>query len=538
MLSISTAYLLGSIPFGYILVRLFRRADMREQGSGNIGATNVARSGGTKLGVVTLLFDIGKAYAAVVIATLLTFRRGVYDVEVAAAVAAVMGHIFPVWLGFRGGKGVASALGVFLVLTWPSAVGILLVFAVVFALTRYVSLASIVGLATFPLFGFYFVAQHTPMVKFRISLYSSVDYCEAPWEHSAPDEWHGEPLQRWLWIGNRYGRGGGMSRIAVLGAGAWGTALAISLARRGGHTIALWSFLPELASEMKETGVNSLFLPGHTVPAGVLITADLAVAVKDAEIVLCVTPSEHLRGVMKQIAPLLTRDQILVSATKGLEEKSLLRMSQVIVSLTENPCGVLSGPSFAAEVAAGIPTAIVAAGTPVVAQTIQREFSSPTLRIYTNEDVTGVELGGALKNVIALAAGVVHGLNQGNNAAAALITRGIAEITRLAVACGGRRQTLAGLSGLGDLVLTCTGSLSRNRMVGIELGKGRQLAAILEGMNGKVAEGVVSTAAALGLAARYGVEMPITEQMDAILHRGKSPKVAIHELMTRPGKDE
>ncbi len=289
---------------------------------------------------------------------------------------------------------------------------------------------------------------------------------------------------------------------------------------------------------MQETGVNSLFLPGYTVPAGVLVTADLAAAVKDAEIVLCVTPSEHLRGVMKQIAPLLSRDQIVVSATKGLEEKSLLRMSQVITSLTENPCGVLSGPSFAAEVAAGIPTAVVAAGTPVVARTIQREFSSPTLRIYTNEDVTGVELGGALKNVIALAAGVVHGLNQGNNAAAALITRGIAEITRLAVACGGRRQTLAGLSGLGDLVLTCTGSLSRNRMVGIELGKGRQLAAILEGMNGKVAEGVVSTAAALGLAARYGVEMPITEQMDAILHRGKSPKVAIHELMTRPGKDE
>lgn len=329
-----------------------------------------------------------------------------------------------------------------------------------------------------------------------------------------------------------------MSRIAVLGAGAWGTALAISLARRGGHSVVLWSFLPELASEMKDTGVNSLFLPGYIVPADVLVTADLAEAVKAAEIVLCVIPSEHLRGVVGQIAPLLSEEQIVVSAAKGLEKTSLLRMSQVIASVTANPCGVLSGPSFAAEVAAGIPTAIVAAGAPAVAQSIQRAFSSLTLRIYTNDDVTGVELGGALKNVIALAAGVVHGLNQGNNAAAALITRGIAEITRLAVACGGRRQTLAGLSGLGDLVLTCTGSLSRNRMVGIELGKGRQLATILDEMNGKVAEGVLSTAAALGLAARYGVEMPITEQMDAILHHGKSPKVAIHELMTRPGKDE
>ena len=329
-----------------------------------------------------------------------------------------------------------------------------------------------------------------------------------------------------------------MSRIGVLGAGAWGTALAISLARRGGHAITLWSFSAEQVEQIKETGVNLQFLPGYTVPADVRVTTDLAAAVQGADMVLCVTPSEHLRGVMKQVAPLLTRDQMLVSATKGLEEKSLLRMSQVIASVTETRCGVLSGPSFAAEVAAGIPTAVVAAGTPAVARVIQKEFSSPTLRLYTNDDVAGVELGGALKNVIALAAGVVHGLDLGYNSGAALITRGIAEITRLAVACGGRRQTLAGLSGLGDLVLMCTGSLSRNRTVGIELGKGRELEEILADLQGKVAEGVRSTAAALGLAARYGVEMPITEQMDAILHRGKSPKEAIRELMARPGRDE
>jgi glycerol-3-phosphate dehydrogenase (NAD(P)+) len=270
-----------------------------------------------------------------------------------------------------------------------------------------------------------------------------------------------------------------------------------------------------------------------------LVTADLPAAIFEAEMVLCVTPSQHLRGVLGDIAPLLTPEQMVVSATKGLEEESLLRMTQVIATLTENACGVLSGPSFAAEVAAGIPTAMVAAATASsVALTIQREFSSPTLRLYTNDDVAGVELGGALKNVIALAAGVVHGLNLGHNAGAALVTRGIAEITRLAVACGGRRQTLAGLSGLGDLVLTCTGSLSRNRAVGIELGKGRQLPEILAGLNGKVAEGIRSTTAALGLAARYGVEMPITEQMDAILHYGKSPKEAIRELMARPGRDE
>jgi glycerol-3-phosphate dehydrogenase (NAD(P)+) len=274
-------------------------------------------------------------------------------------------------------------------------------------------------------------------------------------------------------------------------------------------------------------------------PADVGVTAELPAAIFEADIVLCVTPSEHLRAVLGDVAPLLERRQVVISATKGLEETSLLRMTQVIASLTNNPCGVLSGPSFAAEVAAGIPTAMVAAASePAVALAIQKEFGSPTLRLYTNDDVAGVELGGALKNVIAMAAGVVHGLNLGHNAGAALITRGIAEITRLAMACGGRRQTLAGLSGLGDLVLTCTGSLSRNRTVGIELGRGRQLPEILKGLNGKVAEGVRSTTAALGLAARYEVEMPITEQMNAVLHRGKSPKEAIKELMARPGRDE
>ena len=201
-----------------------------------------------------------------------------------------------------------------------------------------------------------------------------------------------------------------MSRIAVLGAGAWGTALTISLARRGGHQLVLWSYSAELTEQMTETGENLQFLPGYTVPADVRVTSDLVGSVFEADIVLCVTPSEHMRAVFGQIAPVLTRDQIVVSATKGLEESSLLRMSQVIASLTNNPVGVLSGPSFAAEVASGIPTAIVAASSvPGVAQTIQKEFSSSTLRLYTNDDVAGVEIGGALKNVIALAAGVVNG---------------------------------------------------------------------------------------------------------------------------------
>jgi glycerol-3-phosphate dehydrogenase (NAD(P)+) len=330
-----------------------------------------------------------------------------------------------------------------------------------------------------------------------------------------------------------------VSRITILGAGAWGTAIALSLARRGGHQLCLWSHSATLAEQLADAGENLRYLPGFTLPADIDVTADLPGAIFEADILVCVTPSQHLRGVITHVAPMLTRNQIVLSASKGIEETTFLRMSQVVASLTSNPFAVLSGPSFAQEVAASMPTAVVTASAdPLTAQTIQRDFTSSSLRVYTNDDVPGVELGGALKNVIALAAGVANGLNLGYNSAAALITRGIAEMTRLAVACGGRRQTLAGLSGVGDLVLTCTGSLSRNRAVGIELGRGRQLPEIIASLNGKVAEGVLSTAAALGLAARYAVEMPITEQMDAILHHNKSPKEAIRELMSRPGRDE
>jgi glycerol-3-phosphate dehydrogenase (NAD(P)+) len=330
-----------------------------------------------------------------------------------------------------------------------------------------------------------------------------------------------------------------MSRIAILGAGAWGTALALSLARRGGHQLCLWSHSLALTEQLADAGENLLYLPGFTLPSDIDVTSDLPRAIFEADVLLCVTPSQHLRSVVTNIAPMLTKSQIVLNASKGIEETTFLRMSQVVASVTGNPFAVLSGPSFAQEVAAGMPTAVVAASTsPQIAQAIQRDFTSPSLRVYTNDDVAGVELGGALKNVIALAAGVANGLNLGYNSSAALITRGIAEMTRLAVACGGRRQTLAGLSGVGDLVLTCTGSLSRNRAVGIELGRGRQLPEILASLHGKVAEGVRSTHAALGLAARYEVEMPITEQMDAILHHNKSPKEAIRELMSRPGRDE
>jgi len=334
-----------------------------------------------------------------------------------------------------------------------------------------------------------------------------------------------------------------MSRIVVLGSGAWGTAIALSLDRRGGHQITLWAHTTELASQILDAGENSQFLPGFPIPSRIAVTADCA-AITAADIVVSVIPSEFLHATFVRIRYHLRRGQFLVSATKGLEDQTLYRMTQVLSHALESAglllsIGALSGPSFALEVARGQPTALtVAFSDPQVAALIQQEFSSETLRLYTSSDVIGVELGGALKNVIAIAAGVAAGVGLGQNSAAALITRGIAEITRLAVACGARRETLAGLSGVGDLVLTCTGSLSRNRTVGEQLGHGRKLPEILASLGGQVAEGVLTTHAALGLARKHGVEMPITEQMELILNEGKDPREAIRELMLRPGKDE
>ena len=332
-----------------------------------------------------------------------------------------------------------------------------------------------------------------------------------------------------------------MSRIFVLGSGAWGTALALSLDRRGGHSVSLWAHSIEFAEEIRTAGQNSQFLPGFPLPTSIAVTGECE-AIADADIVLSVIPSEFLRSAIARLRPFMHPGQIVVSATKGVENQTYLRMTEVIADCLGDlrlPIGALSGPSFAQEVAQGQPTALtIAFADAAIAARVREEFSSETLRLYTSTDIIGVELGGALKNVIAIAAGIVVGVGLGYNSSAGLITRGIAEITRLAEACGAQRDTLAGLSGVGDLVLTCTGTLSRNRTVGENLGKGRKLPEILASFGGKVAEGVHTTRAALGLARRHGIEMPITEQMELILNEGKDPRDAIRYLMLRPGKDE
>jgi glycerol-3-phosphate dehydrogenase (NAD(P)+) len=332
---------------------------------------------------------------------------------------------------------------------------------------------------------------------------------------------------------------GRRERVAVLGAGSWGTALAIHLARVG-HGVHLWGRDAALVERMTRDRANAEYLPGAALPDAVFLTAALDEALADAALVVVAVPSHGVRAVIASAAPHLARDAVLVSATKGLESGTLDRMSEVLGEETAGirPVVVLSGPSFAVEVARGLPTAVLAASADATAASrVQEQFRGPSLRLYASDDVTGVEIGGALKNVIAIAAGVVEGLGLGHNAMAALITRGLAEISRLASAEGARRDTLAGLSGLGDLVLTCTGDLSRNRRVGIELGRGRRLEEVLAGMR-MVAEGVRTTGAALALGGRHGIELPIAAQMAAVLDGSTSPRDAVEALMLRRQRPE
>lgn len=333
--------------------------------------------------------------------------------------------------------------------------------------------------------------------------------------------------------------GSKMPRATVIGAGSWGTALAIHLSRIG-HEVRLWVREPGLHAELIDRRVNTWFLPGVPIPQAVTAYTALDEALDQAELIVSAVPSHGTRAVLRTAAPSIHPEAIVVSATKGLEVDTLQRMSEVMAEVLgpAQRIAVVSGPSFALEVARGLPTAVsVASGDLETASHVQEQLRGRFFRLYTTTDVVGVELGAALKNVIAIAAGVIEGLGLGHNTMAALITRGLAEISRLAAAAGGRRETLAGLAGLGDLVLTCTGALSRNRQVGVQLGKGRTLAEILASTN-MVAEGVRTTGAALALGSRHGVELPIAAQMAEVLAGRKSPRAAVEELMLRPQRLE
>jgi glycerol-3-phosphate dehydrogenase (NAD(P)+) len=339
-------------------------------------------------------------------------------------------------------------------------------------------------------------------------------------------------------------------RVAVFGGGSWGTAIAVHLTRAG-HDVKIWLREEELVREIHAHRENRPYLPGIALPPGLEATTDLAEAADEVVVAFVVIPSQFCREIYHVLPEVLPRDAWLVSATKGIETETLKRMSEVAADeAPDHPLAVLSGPSFALEVAQSQPTAVVVASEyGVVAEGVQRALSTRTFRVYSSQDVIGVELAGALKNVIAIAAGIVDGLGHGQNTAAALITRGLAEITRLAVALGGQADTLAGLAGLGDLVLTCTGALSRNRRLGQCLGRGMTLSEATASLGGSssrsgaparpmVAEGVRTTLAACALADKAGIEMPIASTMKAVLYEGKAPVEAVDGLMSRSLKRE
>ena len=330
-----------------------------------------------------------------------------------------------------------------------------------------------------------------------------------------------------------------MKRIAIIGAGSWGTALAV-VAARAGHEVSLWSRNAEVVSSINERRVNSRYLVSTSIPENVKATGDLGAALSETSMVLLAVPSHAARELLTAMSPLLDQQAIIVGVSKGIEIESGKRVSEIAKEVVDgsHPYVCLSGPSFAKEVVERHPTAIVAASRDAAAaRTVQNDLSFENLRIYTNADVIGTELGGSVKNVMAIAAGMTAGLGFGANSVAALITRGLAEITRLARREGAQIETLMGLAGLGDLVLTCTGSLSRNRFVGEELGKGRTLDEIVAELN-EVAEGINTARAVKKLANRAGLELPITNEVNAVLYDGKPARDAVAELMSRPLREE
>jgi glycerol-3-phosphate dehydrogenase (NAD(P)+) len=327
-------------------------------------------------------------------------------------------------------------------------------------------------------------------------------------------------------------------RIAVIGGGAWGTALALTL-RRAGREVALWVREEEVCRAIRETRENPVFLPGITLDPAIAATTDLAAAACGSEAILLVVPAQHLRGVAAELAPLIDEATPVLLCAKGVEDGTLMLMTEIAAGLLPAaPLAVLSGPTFAAEVARGLPTAVtVAARDAAVGAALIDAIGTRSFRPYLSDDPVGAEIGGAVKNVLAIACGIVAGRRLGDNARAALITRGLAEMVRLAVAKGGRRETLMGLSGLGDLVLTCTAMQSRNHSLGAALGEGKSLAKILAGRR-SIAEGVASAASTASLARRLGIEMPIVAAVDAILHRGAAIDDEIAALLARPFRSE
>ena len=561
------SYLIGAIPFGFLIGKL-KGIDIRKHGSGNIGATNVTRVVGKGWGRVCFFLDFLKGAVPVIAASVLSMRESApFLVEhlpdwlkfepclpdpagllaCVAAFAAVCGHIWPVYLQFKGGKGISTAAGAILALNPLSLISAGVVWAVVFFASRYVSLASIsaaISIAVFcvlykglglsnamaPEIILLFLLAALAVTKHASNIKRLQDGTENRFERKKK----AAPLSMSML------QDVSAVRVAVLGDGAWGTALALTL-HTNGHKVKVWGAFQENIDLVNQLHENKKFLPGVTIPADLEFTSDMEDAVRDARIIVLATPSQYLRGVLQKFKPFLLPDtQIIVNIAKGIEVSSLLPMSELCRQELGNTHYVaLSGPSHAEEVARRIPTLVVTAcADRDIAEYVQRVFMNEFFRVYTSFDVVGAELGGALKNIYAIAAGFVDGCGLGDNTKAALMTRAIAEMSRLGKRLGGKKETFSGLSGVGDLIVTCTSRHSRNRYVGEELGKGRKIDEIIRSMNMVVAEGVKTCEAAYALSERWNVDTPLIHGIYEVIHDGRDAREVVHALMTRRAKTE
>ena len=539
ILTALAAYLLGSIPTGYLVAKA-KGIDIRAVGSGNIGATNVFRILGKGPGIFVLLVDALKGFAAVAFLPALLLGTPACGCELAvdtrlslvAGIGAILGHNYTCWLKFKGGKGIATTAGVFLALT-PVGLGLAFgVWLIVFGLSRYVSLASIAAAAALP-FAVWFEQRRHHKDSLALIVISAVLGALAIYKHKANIERLRAGTESR--VGEKKSEPAAADapqKVTVLGAGAWGAALATLLVENG-HTVTLWGHDAAKLDDIRRTRHNER-LPGIELPEALKFESDLSKSVRDAQAVVIAVPSQSLRAVTAKLAHF---EGTAISVTKGIEFGTGLTMGEILSqTLPRAREAVLSGPSFAIEVARGVPTAVVAAAhDPATARAVQALFHRATFRVYTSTDIRGVELGGALKNVMGIAAGVCDGLGLGDNSKAALLTRAIAEMRRLGVARGAQAETFAGLSGLGDLTATCFSKLSRNRGLGERVGRGESLS---QQDARPLAEGYPTAKAAHQLARRLGVETPIIDEVYAMLYEGKPPAQAVQNLLTRGSKAE
>lgn len=558
-------YFFGIIQTSYIYGKL-HGIDIREYGSGNAGTTNALRVLGKKAGAVVFLGDLFKSVIACSVTHIIMNALGIENVYlfvIYTAAGVVLGHNFPFYMQFKGGKGIAATSGIAIgLLDWRVALIELGLFVFCVVVTKYVSVGSIclvlgllVSYTIFAYTGSYGFTSDSmklescivlglitllAIYRHKQNIVRLIKGTENKFSLKGRNKTTEEQAQYVkLYRPQSYKDGEVFSMIiGILGAGSWGSALANLLAGNG-HDVTVWS-IDEKEIEMLNTYREQRDrLPGVHLNETITFTTDLEQTIKGKKMIVCAVPSPFIRSTAKKIAPYITNDQLIVNVSKGIEEATLTPIVEIIESeIPGAKVAVLSGPSHAEEVGIGIPTTVVAGARDMdTAKLIQNTFMNDVFRVYTSTDVTGIELGGSVKNVIALAAGITDGLGFGDNTKAALMTRGMAEILRLGTAMGAHVETLAGLSGMGDLIVTCTSKHSRNRNAGYLIGQGKSYKEAMAEVK-MVVEGVYSAKATLKLAKKYGVDMPIVEEVNKVLFEGKPAREAVVDLLTRDRKAE